>query len=185
MLKKNGVLIDVKSILNKDLFSNTNISYWSYNLSMGKILVTGSSGFIGMHLCEKLLKMDYEVLGIDNMTSCYDVSLKEYRLLKLKKFKNFSFHKIDISDFKSLSNVFGLFKPEKVVNLAAQAGVRQSLVDPDTYLNFNVNGFLQILKCCNNYGVEGLIYASSSSVYGQNTKIPFSEKDKINDPISI
>ncbi len=152
---------------------------------MEKVLVTGSSGFIGMHLCKNLLESNSVVHGVDNMNSYYDIELKKLRLLKLQKYKNFSFDCINIEDEGSLNNVFKTFKPDKVVNLAAQAGVRHSLSNPDIYINSNINGFLKVLKCCKKYEIQGLIYASSSSVYGGNKMFPFSESAKINKPISI
>ena len=150
-----------------------------------KILVTGCAGFIGMHLCKVLLNDQYKIFGIDNLNDYYDVSLKLKRLKILKKNKNFSFKKLDISNLKSLEIVFDKFRPDKVVNLAAQAGVRYSLENPHTYIESNIMGFMNILECCRNYNLKGLIYASSSSVYGGNTKIPFSENDNVNNPISI
>tara|TARA_Y100001970_G_scaffold272864_1_gene370077 strand:- start:5104 stop:6060 length:957 start_codon:yes stop_codon:yes gene_type:complete len=152
---------------------------------MEKILVTGSSGFIGMHLCEALLKDGIQILGIDNMNDYYDISLKESRLKNLEKYANFDFEKADISNYNKLKEIFEIFKPNKVVNLAAQAGVRYSLENPQAYINSNVMGFMNILECCRAYEIEGLIYASSSSVYGGNEKIPFSIDDDVNKPISI
>ena len=152
---------------------------------MEKILVTGSSGFIGMHLCEALLKDGIQILGIDNMNDYYDISLKESRLKNLEKYANFDFEKADISNYNKLKEIFENFKPNKVVNLAAQAGVRYSLENPQAYINSNVMGFMNILECCRAYQIDGLIYASSSSVYGGNEKIPFSIDDDVNKPISI
>jgi UDP-glucuronate 4-epimerase len=150
-----------------------------------KILVTGCAGFIGMHLCKVLLNDQYKILGIDNLNDYYDVNLKLKRLDILKKNKNFSFKKIDLLDLNSLQKVFDKFRPDKVVNLAAQAGVRYSLENPHTYIESNIMGFMNILECCRKYNLKGLIYASSSSVYGGNTKIPFSENDNVNNPVSI
>ena len=152
---------------------------------MDRILITGSSGFIGMHLCEILLKNGIKILGIDNMNDYYDVSLKESRLKELMGYKDFKFKKVDISNYNKLKEIFANFKPNKVVNLAAQAGVRYSLGNPQAYINTNVMGFMNILECCRAHNVEGLIYASSSSVYGGNKKIPFSIIDDVNKPISI
>ena len=152
---------------------------------MKKILVTGSSGFIGMHLSENLLRDGILVHGLDNMNDYYDVTLKESRLQNLMRYKNFSFEKADISQFDKLKDVFKNFRPNIVVNLAAQAGVRYSLENPQAYINSNVMGFMNILECCRYFHVEGLIYASSSSVYGGNEKIPFSVNDEVNRPISI
>jgi UDP-glucuronate 4-epimerase len=150
-----------------------------------KILVTGSAGFIGFHLCRSLLKDDFEVLGIDNLNDYYDPTLKLDRLDQLKPYKNFSFQKVDIADRVSITQSFQSFKPQKVINLAAQAGVRYSIDNPYAYMNANLIGFLNIIELCRHNDVEGLIYASSSSVYGGNTKIPFSVKDRVDNPISL
>ena len=150
-----------------------------------KILVTGSAGFIGMHLSKRLLENDYEVLGVDNLNTFYDIKLKEARLQVLKTYKNFIFKKIDISSYESLNSIFSFFKPDKVVNLAAQAGVRYSLENPHTYINANIMGFMNILECSRINSIEGLIYASSSSVYGANKKSPFSVEDNVDKPVSI
>ncbi|MDC0383571.1 GDP-mannose 4,6-dehydratase [Candidatus Marinimicrobia bacterium] len=150
-----------------------------------KILVTGCSGFIGMHLCRNLLEDGHEILGIDNMNDYYDVNLKRSRLALLTKFKDFSFEQLDISDYQKLTSTFLNFKPLKVVNLAAQAGVRYSLENPLAYINSNIVGFMNVLECCRYNKVKGLIYASSSSVYGGNKKIPFSIDDRVDKPISI
>ena len=150
-----------------------------------KILVTGCAGFIGMHLSKKLLKEGFQVIGIDNLNNYYDINLKKNRLKVLKQFKNFIFKKIDIVDYKNLNLLFLDFKPDKVVNLAAQAGVRYSLKNPNAYITSNIEGFMNILECCRHHSIKGLIYASSSSVYGANTKIPFDIKDNVNKPISI
>ena len=150
-----------------------------------RILVTGSAGFIGYHLCQSLLDDGYTVHGVDNINSYYDPTLKQARLRKLQSHTNFSFNKLDISISAELNKVFEDFKPQKVVNLAAQAGVRYSLENPQAYIESNVVGFMNILECCRHYDVEGLIYASSSSVYGGNEKIPFSVDDRVDRPISI
>ena len=152
---------------------------------MEKILVTGSSGFIGMHLCKSLLDEGNQVLGIDNMNDYYDPALKEARLKELYVYDNFKFVKTDISDYPSVETAFKDFEPEKVVNLAAQAGVRYSIENPYAYMDSNLVGFLNIIELCRHYKVEGLIYASSSSVYGGNTKIPFSTGDRVDNPISL
>ena len=152
---------------------------------MEKILVTGSSGFIGMHLCKSLLEDGYQVVGIDNMNDYYDPALKEARLKELYLYDNFKFVKADVSDYPSVETAFKDFEPEKVVNLAAQAGVRYSLENPQAYIQSNVVGFMNILECCRHHQVKGLIYASSSSVYGGNEKIPFSIDDSVDRPISI
>jgi len=150
-----------------------------------KILVSGCAGFIGMHLCRKLIDLDYEVIGVDNLNDYYDVNLKLKRLSLLKAKDLFTFIKLDIADKDSLENLFKNFSPNKVVNLAAQAGVRYSLENPNSYMQSNIIGFMNILECCRNYNIEGLVYASSSSVYGGNKKIPFSENDSVDSPISI
>lgn len=150
-----------------------------------KILVTGSAGFIGMHLCIRLLKQGYQVLGLDNLNNYYDPNLKKSRLKKLMKIENFTFVKSDIADLSQIDAIFCNFKPSKVVNLAAQAGVRYSLENPHAYISSNVSGFMNILECCRKYEVKGLVYASSSSVYGSNKKHPFSVKDRVDSPISI
>ena len=150
-----------------------------------RILVTGSAGFIGYHLCQSLLKDGFIVYGVDNINSYYDPTLKQARLRQLQSHTNFSFNKLDISISAELNKVFEDFKPQKVVNLAAQAGVRYSLENPQAYIESNVVGFMNILECCRHYDVEGLIYASSSSVYGGNEKIPFSVDDRVDRPISI
>ena len=152
---------------------------------MENILVTGSSGFIGMHLCKSLLEDGYQVVGIDNMNDYYDPALKEARLKELYLYDNFKFVKADISDYPTVETAFKDFEPEKVVNLAAQAGVRYSLENPQAYIQSNVVGFMNILECCRHHQVKGLIYASSSSVYGGNEKIPFSIDDSVDRPISI
>tara|TARA_Y100001958_G_scaffold145286_1_gene123895 strand:- start:553 stop:1524 length:972 start_codon:yes stop_codon:yes gene_type:complete len=150
-----------------------------------KILVTGCAGFIGMHLSKALLEIGHDVIGVDNLNNYYDVKLKNDRLRILKRYERFSFSKIDISNKKALENVFITSSINKVVNLAAQAGVRYSLVNPNSYIKSNVLGFMNILECCRHYDIKGLIYASSSSVYGGNKKIPFSELDRVDNPISI
>ena len=142
-----------------------------------KILITGSAGFIGYHLCKSLLEDGHHILGIDNLNDYYDVSLKKDRLKELEN-KNFKFEKVDISDRQELQRIFKSFDPQKVVNLAAQAGVRYSLINPYAYLDSNLAGFLNVIEMCRHHNVEGLIYASSSSVYGANKKIPFSVEDR-------
>jgi len=152
---------------------------------METLLVTGSSGFIGMHLSLSLLEDGYKVIGVDNMNYYYDPNLKEARLKNLLAYNNFEFIKADINDSPLIDNIFKTYEPSKVVNLAAQAGVRYSLENPHAYIDSNINGFMNILEACRNHKVQGLIYASSSSVYGGNKKTPFSEKDSVDKPISI
>ena len=151
------------------------------------ILVTGSSGFIGSYLCKRLLEefKDSKIIGLDNMNDYYDVSLKEYRLNKLKEYKNYVFLQGDISNKNLIESIFNEFKPNIVVNLAAQAGVRYSIENPDVYIESNIIGFYNILEACRNNPVEHLVYASSSSVYGGNTKVPFSTDDKVDNPVSL
>ena len=153
--------------------------------SKERILVTGCAGFIGMHLCKSLLDDGYNVLGIDNLNEYYDPRLKKDRLKILENYDLFSFLKIDIIDLNKLSNTFRDFNPSKVVNLAAQAGVRYSILNPHAYIDTNIAGFMNVLECCRKNNVSGLIYASSSSVYGGNEKTPFSESDNVDNPISI
>ncbi len=152
---------------------------------MDKILVTGAAGFIGFHLSKSLLDDGYDVLGIDNVNDYYDPNLKWARLDILKRYNNFEFERIDISDRDTLTTAFAKFKPSKVVNLAAQAGVQYSLTNPYAYMDSNLVGFLNILELCRHNEVEGLIYASSSSVYGGNTKMPFSVEDRVDQPMSL
>jgi len=149
------------------------------------ILITGAAGFIGYHLCKKLLDEDNNILGVDNLNNYYSLSLKLKRLNQLKSYKNFKFKKVDISNRELISPIFNKFKPKKVINLAAQAGVRYSLQNPYAYIDSNLVGFLNILELCRQNKTEGFIYASSSSVYGDNKKIPFSIQDRVDRPISL
>ena len=153
--------------------------------SKDKILVTGCAGFIGMHLSIDLLKSGYLVFGIDNINGYYDKSLKLDRLKILRSYKNFTFDKIDINDGLKLNDYFKICQPDKVVNLAAQAGVRNSIVDPNSYVQSNVVGFMNVLEACRHNNIKGLIYASSSSVYGGNSLVPFSENHNVDNPTSI
>ncbi len=150
-----------------------------------KILVTGSAGFIGSMLSIKLLERGEEVFGIDNHNDYYDPKIKDARIQLLKKNKNYKHYKIDITDQINLKKVFKDHLPDKVINLAAQAGVRYSIENPLAYINSNIVGFANILENCHQYKVKHLVYASTSSVYGANTKMPFSEHDNVNHPLSV
>src|SRR5699024_5435 len=149
------------------------------------LLITGSSGFIGHHLSKKLLDQGFKVIGIDNLNAYYDVNLKKHRLNQLKNDKNFTFVKGDIVDKTAVGMLFKEHKPNVVINLAAQAGVRYSLENPDVYIESNMIGFYNILEACRHYPVQHLIYASSSSVYGANKKVPFEETDFVDHPVSL
>lgn len=152
---------------------------------MDYILITGTAGFIGFNLSKKLLESGKNVIGIDNHNNYYDVKIKNARIEILKKFSNYRHYKIDICDQQSLEEVFKKNKIQKVANLAAQAGVRYSMENPIAYINSNIVGFTHILENCKKYKIEHLVYASTSSIYGANTKMPFSENDSANHPLSI
>lgn len=151
---------------------------------MKRVMVTGAAGFIGAALSLELAKRGYQIYGVDNLNDYYDVKLKKDRLSRLEEAINFQFKKLDISEKEKLSSSFEKFKPEIVINLAAQAGVRYSIQNPDSYTKSNLVGFANILECCRHFCVEHLIFASSSSVYGKNKKIPFSEDDNVDRPVS-
>ena len=159
------------------------------NISLdGKtILVTGAAGFIGANLVKRLLDdvPDAVIIGIDNMNDYYDVRIKEFRLEQLNRYDSFIFIKGNIADKELIGSVFEKYHPEVVVNLAAQAGVRYSITNPDAYIESNLIGFFNILEACRNYPVEHLVYASSSSVYGTNKKVPYSTDDKVDNPVSL
>jgi UDP-glucuronate 4-epimerase len=155
------------------------------NFKQNKILVTGSAGFIGFFLCKKLLDKGYQVVGIDNLNDYYDVNLKKERLSMLEGSSGFKFLKLDLADKEGILNLFKSEKPQVVINLAAQAGVRYSLENPDAYITSNIIGFHNILEACRAYTVQHLIYASSSSVYGANKKVPFYETDYVDSPVSL
>lgn len=151
------------------------------------ILVTGSSGFIGSNLVKRLLAeyANVKIIGIDNMNDYYDVRLKEARLKELSFNENFEFVQGSIADKELITQIFETHKPQIVVNLAAQAGVRHSISNPDTYIESNIIGFYNILEACRNYPVEHLVYASSSSIYGNNTKVPYCVEDQADNPVSL
>lgn len=153
-----------------------------------KILITGSAGFIGFHLAKKLLEKNFSIIGVDNINSYYDVNLKKERLKILKKIKRgkkFKFYKCDISNEKKLDNIFKKNKVTHVVNLAAQAGVRYSILNPASYVKSNLVGFANILENCKKYNIKHLLYASTSSVYGANKKMPYKESDNTDNPIQF
>lgn len=151
------------------------------------IFVTGASGFIGSNLCKRILKEDPEcmVIGLDNMNDYYDVRIKEARLNELSGYLNYTFIKGNLADKELIDSIFDKYRPSIVVNLGAQAGVRYSITNPDAYIESNMLGFYNILEACRNYPVEHLVYASSSSVYGSNKKVPYSTDDKVDNPVSL
>lgn len=150
-----------------------------------KILLTGAAGFIGMHTTLRLLARGDEVVGVDNLNDYYDVSLKQARLERLSTHQKFSFHKVSVEDRDAMATLFAAEKPQRVIHLAAQAGVRYSLTNPHAYIDANLQGFLNILEGCRHQQVEHLAYASSSSVYGGNTVMPFSEHHNVDHPVSL
>ena len=154
---------------------------------MKTYFITGSAGFIGSNLAKRILKeeKDTQIIGLDNLNEYYDIKIKEWRLAELNKFSNFKFIKGDIADKETVENIFKEYHPDIVVNLAAQAGVRYSITNPDAYIQSNLIGFYNILECCRHYPVEHLVYASSSSVYGSNKKVPYSTEDKVDNPVSL
>ncbi len=152
---------------------------------MSRYLVTGAAGFIGYHVSEHLLARGDEVLGVDNFNPYYDVKLKRAREAELARHAQFTMVEANIADGQAISSQFAAFKPEVVINLAAQAGVRYSLINPHAYVESNLVGFANILEGCRHHGVRHLVYASSSSVYGANTKVPFSVHDNVDHPLSI
>ncbi|WP_276964940.1 NAD-dependent epimerase [Chryseobacterium sp.] len=168
---------------------------------MEKILITGCAGFIGFHLCKKLLNLGYVVVGLDNINDYYDINLKYNRLKELgihrseaekennlvesSIFSKFSFIRLNLEDRENLPNLFKIQNFDYVINLAAQAGVRYSLENPMTYVDSNLVGFVNVLECCRHNEIKHLVYASSSSVYGENDKIPFCENDQVDQPVSL
>ncbi len=151
------------------------------------ILVTGAAGFVGFHVVQQLGKLypDAKLVGIDNLNDYYDPALKFARLEQLETISNFTFSKLDLADRAGMENLFSTYRPDLVVHLAAQAGVRYSIDNPHAYINSNIVGFLNILEGCRHHKVEHLLYASSSSVYGANTKVPFSTDDNVDHPVSL
>jgi UDP-glucuronate 4-epimerase len=150
-----------------------------------KVLITGAAGFIGMFVAERLLARGDEVIGIDNLNDYYDVALKEARLARLAPNPGFRFVRLDLADRDGMATLFAAEKPDAVINLAAQAGVRYSLKNPHAYADSNLLGFVNVLEGCRHGGVKHLVYASSSSVYGGNTKVPFAETDNVDHPVSL
>ena len=151
------------------------------------VFITGSSGFIGSNLAKRILttEPDTKVIGLDNMNDYYDVRIKEARLAELQKFENYIFIKGNLADKALINSIFEQYHPDIVVNLGAQAGVRYSITNPDAYIESNMIGFYNILEACRHYPVEHLVYASSSSVYGSNKKVPYSTDDKVDNPVSL
>ena len=151
------------------------------------IFITGSSGFIGSNLAKRILttEPDTKVIGLDNMNDYYDVRIKEARLAELQKFENYTFIKGNLADKVRINSIFEQYHPDIVVNLGAQAGVRYSITNPDAYIESNMIGFYNILEACRHFPVEHLVYASSSSVYGSNKKVPYSTDDKVDNPVSL
>ena len=155
---------------------------------MGKtVFITGASGFIGSNLAKRILttEPDTKVIGLDNMNDYYDVRIKEARLAELQKFENYTFIKGNLADKALINSIFEQYHPDIVVNLGAQAGVRYSITNPDAYIESNMIGFYNILEACRHHPVEHLVYASSSSVYGSNKKVPYSTDDKVDNPVSL
>ncbi len=151
------------------------------------VFVTGASGFIGSNLAKRILTTDPDakVIGLDNMNDYYDVRIKEARLAELQRFENYTFIKGNLADKDLINSIFEQYHPNIVVNLGAQAGVRYSITNPDAYIESNMIGFYNILEACRHYPVEHLVYASSSSVYGSNKKVPYSTDDKVDNPVSL
>jgi UDP-glucuronate 4-epimerase len=150
-----------------------------------RVLVTGAAGFIGSHTAARLLDHGHEVIGFDNLSAYYDVSLKEARLQRLKEHQRFRFLKGDLADRALVKATFAAEQPQRVIHLAAQAGVRYSLDHPDTYVDSNITGFLHVLEGCRHHGVQHLLYASTSAVYGANRKLPFAVSDNVDHPVSL
>ena len=151
------------------------------------VFITGASGFIGSNLAKRILTTEpnTQVVGLDNMNNYYDVHIKEARLAELQKFENYTFIKGNLADKALINEIFEKYRPDIVVNLGAQAGVRYSITNPDAYIESNMIGFYNILEACRHYPVQHLVYASSSSVYGSNKKVPYSTDDKVDNPVSL
>jgi len=152
---------------------------------MARVLVTGAAGFIGYHVSRKLIERGDDVVGLDNLNAYYEVSLKEARLARLQAASGFSFRRADVGDRTAMEDLFVSDRPEMVVHLAAQAGVRYSLQNPHAYVDSNLVGFMNVLECCRHGRIAHLVYASSSSVYGSNTRMPFSVHDNVDHPVSL
>lgn len=150
-----------------------------------KVLVTGCAGFIGMHTCIRLLRSGYEVVGMDNLDEYYDANLKRARLEQIKPFKEFTFIKLDLTNRDGMGELFEQFKFQRVVHLAAQPGVRYSIKNPHAYIQSNVVGFLNVLEGCRHHDIDHLVYASSSSIYGSNSAMPFSVNQNVDHPVSL
>ena len=153
------------------------------------IIVTGAAGFIGFHLCKRLINNNFNVIGIDNLNTYYDINLKKSRLKNIEEIssekQNWKFFKTNLEEMSALDNIFQECEPQTIFHLAAQAGVRYSLKNPKAYIDSNIVGFSNLLECCRKFHIHNLIYSSSSSVYGGNTKVPFSEDDAVNHPLSL
>ena len=150
-----------------------------------KVLVTGAAGFIGMHTTLRLLERGDEIIGLDNLNDYYDVGLKEARLARLQNYASFEFVRADVADTAAIARLFAIQRPERAVHLAAQAGVRYSLENPHAYVSSNLAGFVNVLEGCRHNEIKHMVYASSSSVYGGNTRLPFSEQDSVDHPVSL
>lgn len=155
------------------------------SLSYKRVVVTGAAGFIGLHVAEALLARGIEVLGVDALVPYYDPALKQARLDRLRGHNGFSFEQIDLANYDALDGAVSGFRPDAIIHLAAQAGVRYSIDNPRAYASANLDGFLSVLEACRRHAVGHLVYASSSSVYGANAKVPFSEHDGADHPVSL